>query len=285
MPVRALLIFVLLGLGSFNAIAELKPKWELGGGLAVVDYPDYRGSDERNTYVLPVPYFVYRSERLRIDRRSARHRLFETDRWKLDLSAHGSVPVDSDSNDAREGMDDLPLTIEVGPELKLDLRNEASEPYRLRLHLPLRAVINTDLEHVGWIAHPQLRLSIYDPFQAVGWNLGLRAGVLFGDAGYHDYFYAVDPEFALPDRPSYAAEGGYAGLQCLGTLSKRFGRHWVGGFVKWDSLHGAAFEDSPLVRRRSHATAGIAATFVFKVSETLVDTRGLNPDSGPDSEE
>ena len=42
------------------------PLWEAGAGVAVIDFSDYRGSDERNTYVLPVPYFVYRGKFLKI---------------------------------------------------------------------------------------------------------------------------------------------------------------------------------------------------------------------------
>jgi outer membrane scaffolding protein for murein synthesis (MipA/OmpV family) len=45
----------------------------------------------------------------------------------------------------------------------------------------------------------------------------------------------------------------------------------VGGFLKWDSLRGAAFEDSPLVRRRSFGSAGVAVSWILGKSETLVE--------------
>jgi len=34
--------------------AEL-PLWEAGAGVAVLDFPDYRGSDERHTLALRIP--------------------------------------------------------------------------------------------------------------------------------------------------------------------------------------------------------------------------------------
>src|SRR5882757_8072770 len=41
---------------------ELLPLWEVGGGLAYAHLPDYRGSDEAHSYVLPFPLLVYRGD-------------------------------------------------------------------------------------------------------------------------------------------------------------------------------------------------------------------------------
>lgn len=266
-----LLIAGLLSFFCSQAAAEGKPLWEAGAGIGVVNFPDYRGSDERSTFVLPIPYFVYRGEFLKVDRDSVRGRLFESERLKLDVSLNGSVPVDSDDNEAREGMDDLDPTLEVGPVLKYHAWRSEDETMQLDLRFPLRAVISTEPEHIGWIAQPQLNLDILNPFGYKGWKLGLLTGPVFGDEEYHDYFYGVDPQFARPGRPAYEADGGYAGAQVIAALSKRFPKMWVGGFLKWDTLDGAEFEDSPLVKDKSNFTAGFAITWVLKVSEELVD--------------
>lgn len=266
--ILSLLVLLKPGLAS----AEQKPLWEAGAGIGYIDFPDYRGSDERTSYFLPIPFFIYRGEYIKVDRDSVRGRLFESDRLELDLSLNGSVPVDSDDNEARRGMDDLDPTIELGPVLNIQLLKNPTDKYTLDLRIPVRAVISSELEHVGWIAQPQLNLDIADPLGQLGWKLGLLAGPLFGDRQYHDYFYGVAPQFARPDRPSYKAAGGYAGAQFITAISKRFPRYWVGGFIKWDTLDNASFEDSPLVRRNSHLTAGVAMSWVFKMSETLVET-------------
>ncbi len=266
--ILSLLVLLKSGLAS----AGQKPLWEAGAGIGYIDFPDYRGSDERTSYFLPIPFFIYRGEYIKVDRDSVRGRLFESDRLELDLSLNGSVPVDSDDNEARRGMDDLDPTIELGPVLNIQLLKNPADKYTLDLRIPVRAVISSELEHVGWIAQPQLNLDIADPLGQLGWKLGLLAGPLFGDRQYHDYFYGVAPQFARPDRPSYKAAGGYAGAQFITAISKRFPRYWVGGFIKWDTLDNASFEDSPLVRRNSHLTAGVAMSWVFKMSETLVET-------------
>ena len=254
-----------------TAHAEEKPLWELGGGIGYIDFPDYRGSDERSSYFLPIPYFIYRGDVIKIDRDSVRGRLFKSERMELDISLNGSVPVDSDDNEARRGMADLDPTIQVGPVLKVHLLQNPTQKYELDLRIPVRAVISSEFEHVGWVAQPQLNVDIRDPLGYEGWKLGLLTGPLFGDRQYHDYFYGVDAQFARPGRPAYSADGGYAGAQIITALSKRFPRYWIGGFVKWDTLNSAVFDDSPLVRKDSHFTAGLAMSWVFKVSETLVE--------------
>ena len=59
------------------ARADEKPLWEAGAGVAVLDFPDYRGSDERQTLVLPIPYLVYRGDFLKADRDSVRAQFYK----------------------------------------------------------------------------------------------------------------------------------------------------------------------------------------------------------------
>ena len=61
------------------ALADQLPLWELGVGVAAIDFPDYRGADERTSYVLPFPYVVYRGDIFRIDRDGVRGRFFKSD--------------------------------------------------------------------------------------------------------------------------------------------------------------------------------------------------------------
>lgn len=262
--------FLFLSLFPIPGQAGEAPLWEAGAGLAVIDFPDYRGSDERNTYVLPIPYFVYRGKFLKIDREKVRGLLFKTDRVELDVSLSGSVPVESADNEARQGMPDLDPTLEIGPSLNLALHRSEGNKTVLELRLPVRPVIDIHAEYQGYVFQPQLNLDLHDPAGYTGWNLGLLVGPVFGDGRYHHYFYGVEPEDATPARPAYTAHGGYAGSQLIGALSKRFPNYWVGGFVKWDSLHGAAFEDSPLVRDSHNFTAGFAISWIFARSKTMV---------------
>ena len=256
------------------ADAEELPLWEAGLGVAVIDFPDYRGADERNTWVLPVPYVVYRGELLKADREGLRGTFFKNERLDLHLSLNGSVPVDSSDNAARSGMPDLDPTLEIGPRLEVALLGTRDTSVQLTLQLPVRTVIASDFSHtrnVGWVAQPQINADFRDTPLGEGWNLGLAAGPLFGDKRYHNYFYGVAPEFATPTRPAYVADSGYAGAQFLVALSKRFPGFWVGGFVRFDTLKGASFDASPLVRQKESFAAGFAITWVLASSQQLVN--------------
>jgi outer membrane scaffolding protein for murein synthesis (MipA/OmpV family) len=253
--------------------AEL-PLWEAGAGVAVLNFPDYRGSDQRHTLVLPLPYLVYRGEFLKADRESVRGEFYNSERIELHVSANGSIPVESKDNVARSGMPDLDPTLEIGPNLTLNVLR--SDTVRLNLRFPLRAVIATDLAHArdeGWVFTPQLNVDLYDLLPGPGSNLGFAAGPLYTNRRYHNYFYGVAPQFATPVRPAYDAPGGYSGTQFLAALSKRFPSYWIGAFARADSLSGAAFEASPLVRQKQAFAAGIAVAWVFGRSRRLVESK------------
>jgi len=253
--------------------AEL-PLWEAGAGAAVIDFPDYRGADERHVLALPFPYVVYRGELLRADREGLRGQFFRTDRVDLHLSVNGSIPVDSSDNVARRGMPDLDPTLEIGPRLDLKVLRKPSRGIEVTLGLPVRTVIASDFSHsknVGWVFQPQLNVDFRGIWPGEGWKLGLAAGPLYGDKRYHNYYYGVPPVFATPQRPAFNAEGGYAGSQILGAASKRFRSFWVGAFVRLDTLAGATFEASPLVRQNESFAAGFAIAWILGSSQKMVD--------------
>jgi MipA family protein len=256
---------------------EQKPLWELGFGFAAIDFPHYRGSDQRKSWLLPFPYIVYRGDILKADERGRMRGLFfRSEGAELDLSANGTVPVKSAENEARSGMPDLDATLEIGPSLNFFLARSPDGRKKLDLRLPLRTVIASDLhhfKHVGWVFQPNVNIDVHDAFGNPGWNWGVQAGVVYADRRYHNFLYSVAPEFATPTRPAFDAPGGYGGATFITALSKRFPRFWAGGYLKLDYLRGAAFEDSPLVRKKENYTAGFAVAWVLRESMTLVSNR------------
>jgi len=257
---------------SAGAAAGEKPLWELGAGVTVLQFPAYRGSDENRLFVLPVPYVVYRGEFLKADREGIRGTFFDSDRVELNLSLSASPPVSSDKVKVREGMPDLEPTVEIGPSLDVRLWRSSDERLRLRTRLPLRAgfTVEGSPESTGWQFTPQLNLDWRDPAGMNGWTLGVVVGPVFGDRRQHRYFYGVEETQATAARPAYDARGGYAGTQALAALWKRFPSWWFGGFVRYDSLAGAVFEDSPLVKSRDYFAAGVAVTWVLGESARRV---------------
>jgi outer membrane scaffolding protein for murein synthesis (MipA/OmpV family) len=267
-------LLALFAIVPFGARAGEFPLWEAGAGVAVISFPAYRGSDQRRTFVLPVPYLVYRGEYLKADRESIRGQFIKNDRVELSVSVNGSIPVDSADNTARTGMPDLDPTLELGPNLILTILRKPDRSIEIDLRLPARTVIATDFSHeknVGWVFQPQINIDFRDTWLGEGWNVGFAAGPLYGDKRYHNYFYGVAPAFATPQRPAFTAAGGYAGSQILGAISKRFPSFWVGAFARWDTLSGAVFEASPLVRQKDSYAAGFAISWIFGRSQKMVE--------------
>lgn len=254
------------------ASAEDKPLWEVGLGAAALSFPAYRGSDETNNFLMPVPHFTYNGEFFKADRHGIRGSLFNSDRVDLTVSLALSPPVPSDDIKVRAGMPDLEATFEIGPQLDLTFWRSENRARFVKLLLPLRAAVTVENspQGIGWVFHPKLNMDITDLPGLPGWNLGMLAGPLWGDKRQHAYYYSVAPRHATGWRPAYEADAGYAGMQYLVAFSKRFPKYWVGSFVRYDNLSGATFENSPLVRQKDYFAAGIAITWILGESSTRV---------------
>ncbi len=249
-----------------------EPLWELGIGVAAVRFPDYRGSDQTSTYALPLPFVAYRGRFLRADRDGARAILFAGRRVVVDLSLSASVPNKSKDNDARRGMPDLPGTFEIGPNVNVELWQSGDRALKLDLRLPVREAITlqSSPRAVGITFSPNVNLDVRG--FAGAWNLGMLAGPLFADRRHHQHFYGVAPQFATATRPAYDAPGGYAGWRATSAVSRRLGNAWLGGFVRYDDLHGASFAQSPLVRQKTNVTVGFGISWIFATSSQRVRT-------------
>lgn len=255
------------------APGSLRPLWELGVGVGGLSVPAYRGSDQRRSYLLPVPYAVYRGQWLRADRDGARAMLVNRPGIEVDVSVGATVPVRSKDNEARRGMADLPGTLEIGPNTNVRLWHDDARRMKLELRLPVRAAFTLERspQGVGATFSPNINLDV-ESF-AGGWNLGLHTGPLYGDRRHHAFLYSVEPADATPDRPAYRASGGYEGWRAVASTSRRFESTWFGAFVRYDSLQGAVFEDSPLVRRKNGLSVGFGLSWVLGTSAERVWVR------------
>jgi len=259
---------------SFNVHAEQKPLWEAGLGIGALRFPDYRGSDEAQVFPVPVPYFVYRGEFLKADRDGVRGELFNRKYAELSISANATIPVRSEDNVARRGMRDLKPTVELGPSFDLHVWRSPDERMKLDVVMPLRGPITVESSprSIGVVFAPRVNLDIADVAGYTGWNFGVGAGPIFADDKFHDYFYSVTARDVRPGRPEYDAGGGYSGAHFIVSLSKRFPRYWVGGYVRYDTLAGAAFVDSPLVKQQNYLAGGFGIAWMIGESSRSVET-------------
>jgi outer membrane scaffolding protein for murein synthesis (MipA/OmpV family) len=264
----------LLCFGSWHShvMAEEKPLWEVGMGVMSVQLPAYRGSVDSSSEVLPIPYLVYRGEYVKADKDGLRGVLFDSDQFEVNLSLAASPPVSSSKVAARHDMPDLSSTLELGSSVDVKLWQSADSTTHLKLFVPMRAAFTVERQprYVGWQFTPRINLDLENPLGLQGWTLGSVAGPVFGSREQHEYFYGVAPQYASAQRPAYDARGGYAGLQVLTAMWKRFPSYWVGGFVRYDNVGGAVFENSPLVTQRAGFSGGFAISWVFGQSSRMV---------------
>lgn len=274
MTVRHVALLVLLTLPVSNAIrADGLPLWEVGVGVAGLNVPFYRGADQDKSHVLPLPYVIYRGERLKIDKSGIRGNIFSSDRVVLDFSLAGGVPVPKDDAGTRAGMPSLDTTLEVGPSLEMQLWKGAEVNHDLWLHLPLRAAFSVGragIGHAGWILAPFVEYTWRNERRHASWKASIAAGPIYADESYHDYFYTVDAAYVTPERPAYQASGGYSGSRVSVGVQRRLGDLWFGVFGRYDTLQGVVFAASPLVKTREYHAIGFAMTWVFLKSKTLV---------------
>ena len=260
-------------LAATTASAREEPLWEAGLGVAGLYFPDYRGSSHARGYALPAPYFVYRGDIIKSDRSGMRGSFFTNRDFDLNLSVGASLPVASDKNPEREGMADLKPSIEFGPAFEWTVWRSEGERMKLDLRFPMRVAVTVESSprYAGTQFTPNVNLDVHDPLGFRGWNLGLVAGAVYNNAKYNARFYEVAPEFATASRPAYSAPGrGFGGFEFIGALSKRYPSFWVGGFVRYDTLNNAVFEDSPLVTSKRYVAGGLAISWIFKQSAERV---------------
>jgi outer membrane scaffolding protein for murein synthesis (MipA/OmpV family) len=260
----------MLILGSAQARAADEPLWEVGLGVGVFAYDDYRGANSTHVYPVPVPYIIYNGDILKADRDGLHASLFHYPLAELKLSFNATAPVSNDRT--RSGMPQLKPTVEAGATLDFHLWRSDDQKIRWDLRMPLRSAfaVESPPEGIGWTFAPQFAWDFHDPFGHEGWRVGFLAGPLFANHRYNSYFYSVARQYAAPTRPEYEASGGYSGTELLTSLSKRFPRFWLGAFVRYDTLAGSAFEDSPLVQRDHYFSAGIGVAWLLATSSRRV---------------
>jgi outer membrane scaffolding protein for murein synthesis (MipA/OmpV family) len=96
-------------------------------------------------------------------------------------------------------------------------------------------------------------------------------GISYTDDILNGYFYDVQTEYVTPQRGHYNADAGYAGLYVSGSVYKALSDRWaIGGYLRWQNISGAVFEDSPLVRTSNNLYASLALVWKFAQSKKMV---------------
>lgn len=248
-------------------IKKEKAEWSMGVGVGVFDYLLYPGAVESKRLVLPVPYFTYRSPRFEVDR-GFRSFLYDSNNVVVDISADFGLPVDSEDTRARKGMPDLDFMLQFGPSLEFKLNDSRKSYFDARFEIPLRVAFVTDLpnvDHIGYLVEPRFsfdhRRSSNAPV-AHKTTIGLK----FATQDFHAYYYDVAPEYATPLRPAYESDAGFGGSFIKYRISYKTDDFIYWMFLRYQSLRGAEFDDSPLVLKEDYYFVGIGLSWIFASS-------------------
>ncbi|MEM7206201.1 MAG: MipA/OmpV family protein [Pseudomonadota bacterium] len=249
------------------AASETVPLWRLGAGIGGFSTPHYLGAAQSHERFLPTPFFEYNGEVFKADRNGVRASVYERGNFEIGFSGSGSLPLDSDDNDAREGMDDLDLVVEPGLAAQFTLNRDATTLWRVDLPLrPALTVSGDGIDHIGWTSFPRL----YYAHSFSDWSIRASAGVLLGDSDYHDYFYTVRQRDVRADRSLYRAKGGITATRLSLSVRRKIGDFYFAGLLNLYSLRNADNRDSPLFRENTNYALGFVVARVFSESTTRV---------------
>jgi len=245
-----------------------KSLWEIGLFNGAAQIPHYRGSDEYNWYVVPLPYVIYRGQIIQADREGVKGIFFKTKSFESSLSISGNPPVDGD-NDAREGMPDLDAMFELGPSLKWHFTGDfLPQSDALYAQIALRAASSiafdsgVDLSYLGLHADISLSYANQSFLKKQEIGFGGKISADFADKDLNSYFYDVEQQYVRSDRHFYASDTGYAGFSLSGWMQKKLTDALsLGVYSRWDNISGAVYEDSPLVKEKNNFTVGCALTW------------------------
>ena len=249
-----------------QAVNPEKSGWTLGVGMAAAqNIPHYIGSDESRNFVLPVPYITYDSPKLKVGQGGITGRLFNSDNWYLSLSLSGALPVDSDNNQARNGMGDIEAVFEYGPSLKYYFSGNETSADAVFFDLNFREARTLSLTGLDFSSSPTLviRRQWPTPVFSGALNWIVRIKQEYVSNAYADYFYGVANEDVTDQRPAYKAKGGEAGHRLSTNVRWQKGKHIVNFFLGHADITSAKYVSSPLVRTNRHTFGGLTYFKLF----------------------
>lgn len=262
------ILILVLFIVSLNVNAEEKklPLFELGLATVLVYSADYPASDEMSPRHIVVPTFAYRGDNIRNDRRGSRARFFRSKNWLIDLGTGLSLPINSDNNKAREGMDDLGFVLELGPRLIYTLFED--EQQSLIFLFPYRFAIATDFSFTkdnGTRTNPEIEYT-----RALNSNFRMRLGIEMNYASekYNDYIYEVDSSDATGTRPEYDAKEGYLGHSITAALVYMGQRFTAFAGFSYNRFDHSANQDSPLYRIKEGSGVAFGFNYFYYKSNT-----------------
>lgn len=195
-------------------LEESEAYWDYGFGIGGVRYQQYPASNEFSYLAVPAPTFQYRGKILRADDRDGAHvYLFKGQQFTVELAGTGYAALESSNSNSRDGMEDLPWVIALGPQLVWKgIEN-------LEFGLGLYQATSTDFSmtrFAGQIYEARATYQFGFPFESYGIftepgfsNAKLTVSLQGGSKEFNSLYFEVPSESATAERAAYEAQAGF----------------------------------------------------------------------------
>jgi len=263
---------------------QSRPRFEAGLAWGYFNGFDYPGSTDPNRRQLAFPYFIYRSERFRIAGPSVSAIAIEKPRLRLDWSVAIAPNASSEENSARDGLEEIDVLFEVGPQLiwrVMEKTLSTGDALQIDWSTKLRGVLGVDcgslkkcpgIEERGLVGETQLGVRL----RGVLGNPNVTLFTVFSASAaterLQDYFYEVGPEFVTPTRPAYDAKGGLLSLNAGAGVALRLPYKVRLFFGAFNGFYSASVNrDSPLHEAVQSTTAVVGLVWNIAQSKSRVN--------------
>lgn len=247
-------------------LATEKGAWVFGVGIASVNgVPEYIGSNETKSLIIPVPYIYYNGPKLKISQSGISGKLFNSENLYVSLSLSGAIPVDSSKNNARKGMDDIDGVLEYGPSFKYFLKGGDSDNNAFFIDVNFREARTFKNNSLNFSSSPSIvfRKRLEEDYFLGHVSISGSFKFEFVSDKYAQTFYGVDPVFATQDREQYKAQGGYAGFRFNTGLRWQKDNQIVSLFFAHSDISSAKYASSSLVKTTTHNLFGGSYFWLF----------------------
>jgi len=256
-------IFIILIL-IISKSASTETLWKLGVGMGNITANSYPGSDETESITSPIPYLKVKTEWFDLDREGLHTNWFKETKFRLDFTFDLGLPIKSDENELRTGMDDLDPVGQIGPLLVYQLVDKKNVKWQLQL--PLAYAYRFDdieMRSIGWVSNPRIYFNYLIESSGYPVDISASLGPVYGSDDYHQYYYNVDVDYANPSRNIYSTEEGDAGYRLNVSVTQRMNGYWLGLYLRYQNISSAVFVDSPLVKEEDYWFIAIGASWLF----------------------
>ncbi len=244
---------------------ETLPLWDYGIALLDLRFAYYPASDQTKTWYLPAPTFEYRGEVLRsTQREGTRAYFFRSDQWSLEVGGDGVTEVKSGETFARQGMENIPWSLQLGP--KVVYRNGQGWQWTLGLYQS----IVTDFARSktnGLLYQSQLSHTWLQEFEKVISKTTLRCGLEAATKEYLGTYFDVRQEYATSERPLYNSRDGFLSYELSLGQTLKFAKHAFFAVINSQRFELSANRGSPLHRSDENLSLSFGVTYTLGESE------------------